>query len=252
MQIDWWTFGLQGINFLILVWLLRRFLYRPVTEIIQKRRQLSEQAFAEAAAKTSEAEAVRQQHEQAIAAFKAERQSMLEQLQKEARAERTKILEQTQREVEELLAAAHSSTSREREAVTKEIRDQVAATAIHLTTALLKNSGAAVPAALLLERLERYLDSLPATELERLKGDLVASPARLSVVTATPLKAADTAQWTTQLGATLDHHDGIDFATDPEILGGAELRFPHAVVKFTWTEQLRAAEKLMREHESTS
>ena len=30
MQFDWWTFALQVVNFLILVWLLQHFLYGPV------------------------------------------------------------------------------------------------------------------------------------------------------------------------------------------------------------------------------
>ena len=48
MQIDWWTLGLQAVNFLVLVWLLQRFLYKPVMRLIERRRQNVEKAFAEA------------------------------------------------------------------------------------------------------------------------------------------------------------------------------------------------------------
>ena len=37
MHIDWSTLALQTINVLILVWILARFLFRPVREIIAKR-----------------------------------------------------------------------------------------------------------------------------------------------------------------------------------------------------------------------
>ncbi|NIR28765.1 MAG: F0F1 ATP synthase subunit B, partial [Gammaproteobacteria bacterium] len=48
----------------VLVWLLWRFLYQPVREVIEKRKQLAEQAFAEAAGKEAEAEAARQRFEE--------------------------------------------------------------------------------------------------------------------------------------------------------------------------------------------
>ena len=38
MHLDWWTVGLQTINFAILVWLLHRFLYKPVLRMIDVRK----------------------------------------------------------------------------------------------------------------------------------------------------------------------------------------------------------------------
>jgi len=38
MQFDWGTLALQTVNFAILVWLLYRFLYRPVLRMVDKRR----------------------------------------------------------------------------------------------------------------------------------------------------------------------------------------------------------------------
>ena len=34
MRFDWWTLALQTVNFAVLVWLLHRFLYRPVLRMI--------------------------------------------------------------------------------------------------------------------------------------------------------------------------------------------------------------------------
>lgn len=38
MQIDWTTFVLEIVNFLALVWLLKRFLYTPVLDVLARRR----------------------------------------------------------------------------------------------------------------------------------------------------------------------------------------------------------------------
>ena len=37
MEIDWWTLAIQTVNFLVVVWLLSRFLYRPVRRMIEAR-----------------------------------------------------------------------------------------------------------------------------------------------------------------------------------------------------------------------
>ena len=50
MQIDWTTLVLEIINFLVLVWILKRFLYRPVMEAIAARQQRVEGKLAEARA----------------------------------------------------------------------------------------------------------------------------------------------------------------------------------------------------------
>ncbi len=56
MELDWSTLALEALNFLVLVWLLRHFFYRPVLAVIEKRQ-------AETAKQIHDAEAVRQEAE---------------------------------------------------------------------------------------------------------------------------------------------------------------------------------------------
>ncbi|PPC85052.1 MAG: ATPase, partial [Methylocystis sp.] len=46
MRFDWWTLGLQTVNFAVLVWLLHRLLYRPVLRMIDARRAEMEKQYA--------------------------------------------------------------------------------------------------------------------------------------------------------------------------------------------------------------
>ena len=55
MELDWSTFLLEIINFLILVWILKRFLYRPVLEVITRRREQVEKTLHEAHSLRAEA-----------------------------------------------------------------------------------------------------------------------------------------------------------------------------------------------------
>jgi F-type H+-transporting ATPase subunit b len=75
MELDWWTLALQAINALVLIWLLHRFLFRPVAEIIATRREAAERLLdeAEAAREGARAERARTREEaEAQAARRAE------------------------------------------------------------------------------------------------------------------------------------------------------------------------------------
>ena len=47
MLIDWFTIAAQALNFLILVWLMRRFLYKPILNAIDAREKLIAKELAE-------------------------------------------------------------------------------------------------------------------------------------------------------------------------------------------------------------
>jgi len=56
MLIDWFTVGAQIVNFLILVWLLKHFLYKPILDAIDAREKRIAAELADADAKKAEAE----------------------------------------------------------------------------------------------------------------------------------------------------------------------------------------------------
>jgi F-type H+-transporting ATPase subunit b len=62
MQIDWLTVGAQIVNFLVLVWLLKRFLYGPITRAMERREARIAEGLHEAERKRTEAEAEAQRY----------------------------------------------------------------------------------------------------------------------------------------------------------------------------------------------
>ncbi|MEM7528206.1 MAG: hypothetical protein AAF416_11040 [Pseudomonadota bacterium] len=60
MEIDWLTTAAQLVNFFVIIWLLRRFLFRPVSDAIERRRTEIADALAGAAAREHAAEALRE------------------------------------------------------------------------------------------------------------------------------------------------------------------------------------------------
>ena len=61
MELNWTTFALEIINFLALLWILKRFLYRPVMQTLAERRAGIERTLSEARASEAQAAAMQQQ-----------------------------------------------------------------------------------------------------------------------------------------------------------------------------------------------
>jgi F-type H+-transporting ATPase subunit b len=110
VQLDATTFALEVLNFLVLVWLLKRFLYRPVLDVIERRRAQDEETVAQAKALREEAEALKTQYEQRLAHAAEDRERALAKLDGEIAAERAKRLagveEQVQADLERRQALA--------------------------------------------------------------------------------------------------------------------------------------------------
>jgi len=89
LEINWSTFLLEIINFLVLVWILKRFLYRPVLLILEKRRQKIEQSLKEITERQTQALALEKQYQGRLDEWEREKQQLREALQEELQNEKT-------------------------------------------------------------------------------------------------------------------------------------------------------------------
>lgn len=93
MLIDWFTVVAQAINFLILVWLLKRFLYRPILNAIDAREQRIAKELGDADAKMTEAGKVRDAFQQKNEEFDRQRTALMHKATEEAQTERQRLLD---------------------------------------------------------------------------------------------------------------------------------------------------------------
>ena len=84
MQIDWWTLGLQTVNVLILVWILARYLFRPVTAMIAERQTAATAQLDAARVARAEADAAKAKLGEEAAKLATERVETLQQAVNEA------------------------------------------------------------------------------------------------------------------------------------------------------------------------
>ena len=87
MQISLWNVALQTINFLVLVVLLQRFLYRPILAVIAERKQKVAREQEAAASVRQQAEQLKQEYQDKLAALQDDKQRVLSQAHAQAEVE---------------------------------------------------------------------------------------------------------------------------------------------------------------------
>src|ERR1039457_7200635 len=99
MLIDWFTVLAQVVNFLILVWLLKRFLYRPILDAIDAREKRIAKELADAEAKKERDEFQHKNEE-----FEQQRAALLSKATDEAKADRQRLLDEARKAADALSA----------------------------------------------------------------------------------------------------------------------------------------------------
>ena len=220
MELDWSTFILEIVNFAILVWLLVHFFYRPVVDIISKRRQSVQETLDQADQVRVTAESEKARYENRLADWEKEKAIARSQLQgefeeerKQARAELSKSLDE-QRERERVLL------QRERDHAQEEARQVGVDHALSFSTRLLNRLAGPALEETLISLVCEDVSGLPSEQLEILKNAWAASDGVITVTSVWPVsKAGETAIRDTMArvtGAT----PRFEFRRDPDLVAG--------------------------------
>ena len=102
MLIDWFTVGAQVVNFVILVWLMKHFLYKPILNAIDAREKRIASELADANAKRTEAEKERADFENKNKAFDDQRSALLSKATGDAKAEGAQLLDKARKDADRL------------------------------------------------------------------------------------------------------------------------------------------------------
>lgn len=232
------TFLLEVLNFLVLAWLLKRFLYRPVKESVERRRRAVEQTLEQAAAAGREAAALREEYAGHLAAWEGEHRHLAEELHQALVAERA-------RRLADLAAELERERERDRALATREI-DRLAAEA----TRAAMDQGARFAARLLAELagpeqqgpllrlLTGQLADLDPARRQTLRNALADGTAPVQIVSAHPLGPAEREA----VGAALTEVAGTavaaQFSEDPDLIAGLRVHAGALVLKASLRDEV--------------
>jgi F-type H+-transporting ATPase subunit b len=240
MQIDTTTFVLQLVNFVVLVWILHRFLYRPVLAAIDRRRAAIDKSMSDAGAVRAEAERLRGQYEGRLADWERERVKARSALESELAALRTRGLTEVSQTLErerDRLAALQAKREADWKRDTEQrALDQAAAFAARLLERIADHA----LDARLVEVFAADLAGWPAEKIDPLAEAARASGGKLSVVSAHALPEAGRQRLAQLLSERLRIECRPEFAVDESRVAGLSVAVGPWLLQANLRDELRA------------
>jgi F-type H+-transporting ATPase subunit b len=243
MLLDWFTIAAQALNFLILVWLMKRFLYKPILNAIDAREKLIAKELADAEAKKAEAQKEHEEFQKKSEEFDQQRAALFTKATDEAKVERQRLLDEARKAADALSAKRQESlihdaqnlnqaisrlTQKEVFAITRKALTDLA------TTSLEERMGE------VFDRRLRELDKKAKSVL----GDAFRKNSEPALIRSTfDLPAAQRAAIQNALNETFSAEIHIRFETAPDLVSGIELTTNGQKVGWTIADYLASLEK---------
>ena len=226
MQIDWWTLGLQTINALVLIWLLSRFLFRPIASILAERRTAATRLLEDAAAKEASALALERKAQAAVDALAADRAASVRAATAEAEEARRVLLEAAQAEAERLRVNTHAEIEHIKKSEGRAQSERANLLSLDIARRLLERLPAASQVAGFLDGLVEAIGALSEeTRAEfRRRADAVLSAPR-------PLTAEEETLLRGELAKAFGGPVTFSLRADPSLLAGLELENEHTSIR---------------------
>jgi len=247
MLIDWFTVGAQVVNFLILVWLLKRFLYRPILHAIDAREKKIAKELADADAKKVEAQKERDEFHHKNETFEQQRVALLNKATEEAKAERQRLLDEARQAADALSAKRQETLKNDahhlNQAIGRRARQEVFAIARKALTGLSGTSLEERMSEVFMRRLREMDEPTKADFAAALKS--AAEPARVRSAFELPVEQRAAIQ--NALNEIFAAEIHIQFETAPDLVSGIELTMNGRKLVWSIADYLVSLEKSVDE-----
>lgn len=219
MTIDWITVSAQIVNFLILVWLLKRFLYQPVMRAMDRREQRIAERINEAVAREQNADEEARRYEEKSSDLEHRRDEILAAAREEAGREKLQLLEGIREEVTETRSNWQRQANLEKEEFLNTLRYQTTETVQAIARKALGDLANADLEERVVHIFVERLKSLDKDVRKRIAG--ATEPVRLA--SAFELDATMRGRITRAIHEHIADGLEVNYTRSPELLCGVEL-----------------------------
>jgi len=244
MRIDWWTLALQTVNVLVLIWLLGRYLFTPVAQIIEARGAAAAKLLSDAERARGDAEAMRLKAREEESRTAAARADLLRRAASDAEAAKAVALEEARREAEAIIAARKSEYDRLRVRERLDDADEASRLAVDISAKVLTRLP---PVAL----IAPFIDGLATTvsQLPPSTRSAIAASSPLRVKTPRSLTADEDHAIRQALAQALGGAVDIAPEVDSGVIAGVELEAVPAAVRNSLRADLERIAKDLTAHD---
>jgi F-type H+-transporting ATPase subunit b len=243
MLINWFTVIAQAINFLILVWLLKRFLYKPILHAIDEREKGIATQLAQAEAKKAEAQRNRDDFQHKNEAFDQERAALLKKATDEAKAERQRLLDEARKDADALRAKRQTALQSEQRNLNQEIIRWTQKEVFAITRKTLADLATTSLEERMGDVFVRRIRALTGAAKEQLATAFKTSNHTVSVHSAFDMPPAQRTAIESAIKETFAPDAHVQFETAPELVSGIELSTNGHKIAWSIADYLSTLEK---------
>jgi F-type H+-transporting ATPase subunit b len=127
-----WTFIAQILNLFIQMYLIKRFLFKPINEVLEKRRALADKEIKDARSAKEEADGLKVKYETSIADARQEAAAIVSSAQKEAQAKADELVKTAQEQAAGIKAKAEADIAQERKKAINEVKNEIGGLAMDI------------------------------------------------------------------------------------------------------------------------
>jgi F-type H+-transporting ATPase subunit b len=247
MELNWSTFVLETINFLILVWILKRFFYQPVLTVIARRRRIIEKSLNDANTLHEDAEALRVQYENRLAEWEKERQAAHASLDKEIETERAQRMEALRTMLDREREKARVIEQRTLEASKLSAEETALAQGAQFSARLLSLAAGPELEHRLFDLLLKELTTLPPEQVSTLRAATGKTADRILVASAYPLDDGKRLSLESTLGSVLSVTPPFHYEQDEDLLAGLRVTMGSWVLCANLQDELKSFAQLAHE-----
>ncbi len=246
MLIDWFTVSAQAVNFLILVWLLKRLLYRPVLAAIEARENKIATQLADATQREAQARKEREDFQHRKEALEREREDLLRKATEEAAAQRQTLLEAARQDADTLRSRLNELLANERRELSRRLSSGIQAEVLALARKALSDLAGLSVEDRMVEVFIDHLRALPESQRLLVTGGTGSSRPGATVHSAFELPFARRGPIKAAISDCLAPDIPVRFELSPELVCGIELTVGGVKLGWSVTDYLSSvSEKLV-------
>ncbi len=242
MLIDWFTVVAQIVNFLILVWLLKRFLYQPILRAIDKREKRIADEMAQAAKSRQEAEILGDEYRQKNEDFDRNQVERTLEMKAQIEQERQRLLDDVKQTTESLKSRQEAVLQREAREFEQSFRQKMAQAVVEVSGKALKDlSGEDLESRMIDVFIDR-LGSLDEKDFKSMRPP-AGSSEQILVASSSSLDEDRQQQIRDVLAQKLSDQERIRFESDPKLVCGISVTWGSYRIAWNLDDYLTSLEK---------
>ena len=247
LDLDGATLLFQIINFLVLLWLLNRFLFRPLRQKLGERRSTISDTLQNARDQEVEAAQLRKIWEERQRRAELHAEEILQKAQREAEERRAELLEEARRQMDRLMEDMRSDLERQRDELLAVSYDDILDAIINLSGNVVRSVTTRRTHDDLVTNFAASIFQMPQSEVEEYRQLMAGRVPTAFVTTPVPLTPDQTRTLADTLSSLIDRHVELQVQVEPELVAGLQVRLGDKLIDNSVRNQLDRIRERVRQ-----